>query len=277
MFRELPIPVHPEVTDRLQRLELPFGPDGVDPYGVDRQELARFFTLLRWIYRDYFTVRVHHAERVPARGAAMLVGNHSGGVAIDGLIVVGACFFELEPPRLAQGMADRFLARLPFVAPATARLGHFTGLPEHALRMLRDGRLLMVFPEGTRGTAKLYHERHDLVRFGTGFLRIAQQARVPIVPFGFVGAGDAIPTVLNLYRLGRRLGLPYVPLTPWLLPVPRPTELHVLFGDPMHFEGDERTPDEVVTERVEAVRTCIADLIAEGVAARVRPRKDVAS
>ncbi len=268
MFRELPIAVHPEVAERLRRLELPFGPDGIDPYGVDRAELARFFTIVRWLYRDYFTVRVHHPGRVPPRGAAMLVGNHSGGVAVDGLMVVGACFFELEPPRLAQGMADRFLARLPFVAPATTRLGHFTGLPEHAERLLGDGRLLMVFPEGTRGTAKLYHERDSLVRFGTGFLRIAQAARVPIVPFGFVGAGEAVPTVVNLYRLGRLFGLPYVPLTPWLLPLPRPTELHLVFGEPMRFEGDESTPDEVVQQRVEQVRARIAALIAEGRAAR---------
>ncbi len=36
-----------------------------------------------------------------------------------------------------------------------------------------DERLLMVFPEGSRGTAKLYGDRNSLVGFGTGFLRLA--------------------------------------------------------------------------------------------------------
>jgi 1-acyl-sn-glycerol-3-phosphate acyltransferase len=83
----------------------------------------------------------------------MLVGNHSGGVAIDGMMVIASQFFEMEPPRLAQGMAEKFLNQMPFASQITSRLGHLTGLPEHAERLLADERMLMVFPEGARGTA----------------------------------------------------------------------------------------------------------------------------
>ena len=49
----------------------------------------------------------------------------------------------------------------------------------------------MVFPEGQKGTAKLYKERYSLVDFGTGFVRLALKTKTPIVPLGFVGGGDA--------------------------------------------------------------------------------------
>ena len=49
-----------------------------------------------------------------------------------------------------------------------SRTGQLTGLPEHAERLLEDDRLLMVFPEGARGTAKLFRERNSLVDFGIG-------------------------------------------------------------------------------------------------------------
>ena len=58
----------------------------------------------------------------------------------------------------------------------------------------------MVFPEGARGTAKLYKERYSLVHFGTGFVRLALKTKTPIVPFGFLGGGEAMPTIANAVR-----------------------------------------------------------------------------
>src|SRR4030095_7790311 len=122
------------------------------------------------------------------------------------------------PPRLAQGMAEKFLNQFPVASLWTSRTGQFTGLPEHAIRLLEDERLLMVFPEGARGTAKLYKQRHSLVEFGTGFIRLALKTGTPIVPLGFAGGGEAFPTVVNSYALGRLMGVPYLPVTPYLLP-----------------------------------------------------------
>ena len=253
-----------EVNDRIKRLEIPFNRFGVDPYGISRRHLRLGLSTLVWFYRHYFRVHVHHADRVPARGRAMLVGNHSGGVALDAAMVIASCFWELDPPRLAQGMAEKFLARTPFLAPWTTRCGQFTGLPEHAVKLLEDDRLLMVFPEGARGTAKLYPERHSLVRFGTGFVRLALETGSPIVPLAFLGGGEAIPTIHNSERLGELVGAPYVPLTPWLLTVPLPVRLDIVYGEPMRFEGTGNEDDEVIFELVARVRDRVADLIEEG-------------
>ena len=88
----IPLPTDPEVAARVELLELPFNRHGVDPYGIDKAELAKLYTLLRFFYAKYFDVRVHGIEHVPPRGRAMLVGNHSGGYAIDAVMVIASCF-----------------------------------------------------------------------------------------------------------------------------------------------------------------------------------------
>jgi 1-acyl-sn-glycerol-3-phosphate acyltransferase len=256
------------IRSRVDRLELPFNALGVDPYGISKRHLAMGFAALGWLYRRYFSVKCHGIDKVPKRGRAMLVGNHCGGVALDGAMVLASVFLELDPPRLAQGMAEKFINRLPFASVMASRCGQFTGLPEHAERLLRDDRLLMVFPEGARGTAKLFKERNSLVAFGTGFVRLAMKTKTPIVPLGFVGGGDAIPTVANLYSLGRLFGVPYIPVTPWLVALPRPVALEIVYGDPIRLEGTGDEEDEVIEAHVAEVKARIGRLIEEGRDAR---------
>lgn len=258
------LPVDPEVRERLDRLELPFNPYGVDPYGISKAHLGPFFTALRFFFKHYFSVESHGLHHVPTHGRVMLVGNHSGGFAIDGAMVIASTFFEMEPPRLAQGMAEKFMNKLPFASQITSRLGHLTGLPEHAERLLADERMLMVFPEGARGTAKLYKERYSLVNFGQGFMRLAMKMRTPIVPLAFLGGGEAVPTITNAYRLGKLLGVPYVPVTPWGLAVPIPAKLEIYYSEPMFFDGTGSEEDETVNAYVDAVKSRIAGLIETG-------------
>ena len=87
-------------------------------------------------------------------------------------MVLTSMLLEMDPPRMAHAMADKFINRLPIASTWSNRTGQFTGLPEHAERLLADERLLIVFPEGHLGTAKLYPERYSLVNFGTGFVRL---------------------------------------------------------------------------------------------------------
>jgi 1-acyl-sn-glycerol-3-phosphate acyltransferase len=258
----------PDVEARVARLELPWNAAGLDPYGISQRDLVRWLSPLAWFYRHWFRVQVHGIAHVPPRGRAMLIGNHSGGVALDGAMVIASMLLEMEPPRLAQGMVEKFLTRLPFAAQWTSRCGQFTGVPEACERLLEDERLLMIFPEGARGTAKLYWQRHSLVEFGTGFMRLALATGTPIVPFAFIGGGEAIPTVMNLYAVGKLVGAPYIPVTPWLVPLPRRVPLSIHYGEPMRFSGSGHEEDEVIHGHVEQVKQRIAALIEQGKAAR---------
>lgn len=252
----------PEVERRVDRLEIPFNRHGLDPYGVSKKDLVRWASVLAWFYKNYFHVTVEGIEHVPPRGRAMLVGNHSGGIALDGAMVLASMLLEMEPPRLAQAMVEKFMNLVPFMSEWSARTGQLTGLPEHAERILRDERLLLVFPEGARGTAKLYWQRHSLVDFGSGFVRLALSTQTPIVPFAFIGGGEAIPTVLNLYKIGKLLGAPYIPVTPWLLPLPRRVPLKIVYSEPIRLQGSASDEDAVIEGHVETVKQRIAALIA---------------
>ena len=253
-----------EISARVDRLELPFDARGVDEFGVSKWHLTAAFRASSFLYRNYFHVKCSGLSHIPPRGRAMLVGNHSGGVALDAAMVIASCFFELEPPRLAQGMAEKFINRFPFASTWASRCGQLTGLPEHAQRLLEADRLLMVFPEGARGTAKLWTERHSLVDFGTGFLRLALRTRSPIVPFAFLGGADAIPTVLNFYKLGKLIGVPYLPVTPWILPLPIPASLSVHYGEPLLLQGSGDEDDDTIARHVEEVKGRIRALIERG-------------
>jgi 1-acyl-sn-glycerol-3-phosphate acyltransferase len=244
----------------MERLDVPFGQLGSDPFGISRPHLARLLTALGWLYRRYHRVRVQGLEHIPMRGRAMLVGNHSGGIPLDAGMVIAAAFFDLEPPRLVQGMVERFVSRLPVLSSWATRTGQLPGLPEHATQLLAAERLLMVFPEGARGSAKLFPKRNSLIGFGTGFLRLALQMSCPIVPFGFVGGGEAVPTIVNLRRLGRLVGIPYLPVTPYGLPVPLPVRLDVRFGAPLQLDGSGDETDDVIVSQVDQVKHAIATL-----------------
>ncbi|WP_394828515.1 lysophospholipid acyltransferase family protein [Pendulispora albinea] len=256
------------IAERVERLQIPFSPWGVDPYGVSKKHLTRAYTALEFFYRHYFSVETHGLENVPRRGRAMLVGNHAGGIAIDATMVWGSVFFEMEPPRLAQGMAEKFIIRFPFASSWSGKVGQFTGLPEHAERLLEEDRLLMVFPEGARGTAKLFKERNSLVDFGTGFLRLALKTKTPIIPFGFLGGGDALPTVANSYKLGKKLGVPYIPIVAYWPPIPLPVKLEIHYGAPLVFQGTGSEEDEVIAGYVDEVKSSIAQLIDRGLRVR---------
>jgi len=258
------LPIDPQIAERIDALNLSFNKFGIDPYGIARTDLIRFMSGFAWIYRHYFKVDVYGLENVPSHGRAMLIGNHSGGVAIDAAMVMGSMLLDAEPPRLPQAMIDRFIHQFPGASQIMSRTGQFTGNPDQAIRLLRDDRLLLVFPEGARGTAKLAKDADTLVGFGTGFMRLALETKSPIIPFGFVGGGEALPTVANLKTLGRLIGIPYIPITKWGVLVPKPTRFQLLYGKPMVFEGSGHERDEICGAMVDEVKTRISDLIRQG-------------
>ena len=257
-----------EIRDRVNALDLPFNRYGMDPYGVSREHLVGLYQTLSLAYRHYFRVSVRGIENIPDKGGALLIGNHSGGVPVDAPLVFTSAFLEHNPPRFVHAMVEYFAQKWPFVSPLFSRTGQLTGLPEHALRLLGDGRLVLAFPEGARGTGKLYRDRYKLVRFGTGFVRMALAAQVPIIPFAFIGGEEAVPTLMRLKRLGRLLGAPYIPVPMQLAPIPIPVTCQIYYGKPIHFEGDGSESDEVIAEYADIVKQRIASMVAHGLSER---------
>ena len=96
------------------------------------------------------------------------------------------------------------------------KLGGVPAHPANVHRLLDDEQqLVLVFPEGRKGTEKLYKDRYRLRRFGRGgFVEAAMRAKTPIVPIAVLGAEEAMPMFAQIGLLQRLTGLIYFPVTP---------------------------------------------------------------
>ena len=68
--------------------------------------------------------------------------------------------------------------------------------------------------------------------------------------------------------LATALRLPYIPVTPWGLALPKPCPVHIAYGEPMIFDGDGTEEDKVVVGYVEEVKARIGQLITDARRAR---------
>ncbi|HZO14250.1 MAG TPA: lysophospholipid acyltransferase family protein [Polyangiaceae bacterium] len=240
---------------------------GFDKWGYSPEHVKKSAKLWAWMYRHYWRVETHGIENVPP-GRGLLIGNHSSQLAYDGVMVAMAMLLEAEPPRGVRAMIEKFFQLQPFVNVMMARSGQLTGLPENCERLLAEEHLIMVFPEGARGGGKTVWERYQLQQFGQGFMRLALKTRAPIIPFGFIGGEEVCPALVNLKPVARLLGMPYLPITPTLLPLPLPAKCSIYFGEPLRFEGTGTEEDGEVLEKIEAVKASVASLIERGRAER---------
>ncbi len=239
----------------------------VDEWGRSEhmREIAR--RLYDPIYRKWFRVEWEGLEKIPAHGGALLVANHAAAIPSDAPVIMHG--IETEVQRPVYGLADFFFKTLPVVGTMWSRLGGLPAHPDNAYRLLREQeQLVLVFPEGSKGPSKMYHERYQLRRFGRGgFVEIAMRAGVPVIPIAVVGAEESMPIVAKLPSIAKRLGAPYVPVTANMLAFgplgaiayfPAKFKLKVL--DPVHFNvapDQERYSRSRIMDESEKIRDLI--------------------
>jgi 1-acyl-sn-glycerol-3-phosphate acyltransferase len=160
------------------------------------------------LFRLGFRLTGNGVERVPRRGSLLLAANHQS--VLDPPLI-GAVL-----PRELDFMAKAELFRVPLFGGLIRRLhahpvdrtGSDAGALRLALRLLAEGRALLVFPEGTRGTGG----RLGPARPGAGML--AALSGAPVLPVYVRGSDRALPRGAV---------------------VPRPARVTVTFGQPMRF------------------------------------------
>jgi 1-acyl-sn-glycerol-3-phosphate acyltransferase len=189
----------------------------VDDWGRS-EPVEDFFdrTLVEFFYRLWFRCEVEGIENVPAEGGALLVSNHSGALPPDAPMIAKAIKEEHSRPRPLNLTVEHFFKGYPGFSMLLPKIGAVPAHPANVHRLLFDERqLVLVFPEGRKGTEKLYKDRYRLRRFGRGgFVEAAMRARAPIVPIAVVGAEEAAPVFAQIKPLQRLTGLLYFPITP---------------------------------------------------------------
>jgi 1-acyl-sn-glycerol-3-phosphate acyltransferase len=162
-----------------------------------------------------FRLQGRGGEHVPSTGPVLLVANHSS--VLDPPLVGGVT------PRPVSFLAKAELFGIPGLGWLIRRLnarpvrreGADPGALRTALKVLQDGGVLLVFPEGTRGEEGVLRPP----KAGAGMLAVLSGAAV--VPVYIAGSGRAWPR-------GQR----------W----PRPARVTVTFGPPLRFGAESGTP-----------------------------------
>jgi 1-acyl-sn-glycerol-3-phosphate acyltransferase len=252
----------------------------VDDFGFDREWTESLLPIFEWIYRHYWRVETTGVENVPATGRGLLVANHAGVLPWDGAMIKTALF--AEPPYLARharALIAQFFFGLPWLSWFLRRTGQTVGHPDDSARLLEREELVLVFPEGVKGTGKPWSERYRLRRFGRGgFVQVAIRARAPIVPVSVVGSEEIYPMLGNLEPVARLAGLPYFPVTPiypWLGllgTLPLPSKWRIQFHPAV---PTDRLPPEAAEDQnlVMTLSDQIRETIQQGVYDNLRLRK----
>ena len=262
-----------DIDERMLRIPTRLNPYGYDAWGFHPSSARIAMLITAHIYYYWFRVETHGIERVPP-GRVLLISNHAGQIALDAAMISAACFLEGEPPRVIRGMGEYWLPTVPFVNQLMVRTGSVVGTRKNAVDLLRNEEAVIAFPEGIRGMNKLIWERYQLQEFGQGFMRLALETDTPIVPIAVVGSEEQAMAIANFMPLARLLRMPAFPVTltwPWLGPLgalPLPVKYRIYFGEPMRFEGNPSDEDEVIGEKVEAVKARIASMLAAGLSER---------
>ena len=250
----------------------------VDEFGLDRSFDAKLRPVLDFIYKRYFRIQTEGIENVPSEGRAVVVGNHSGSIPIDGLMLRTALRTDHPASRDLRWLAEDFLFYLPFAGVFMNRAGAVRACQENAERLLSRDNLIAVFPEGVQGIRKLFRDRYRLQRFGRGgYIRLCLRTRAPLIPCAIIGGEEASPLLYRFDALADLLRIPYLPVTPTfpalgaLGLVPAPTKWRIKFGEPIAFDnyGPEAADDDLLVGRLsERVRTTIQSMLETGLKKR---------
>src|SRR4051795_3850226 len=216
-------------------------------------------TIVDFFYKYWFRADVEGIENVPSSGGALLVSNHSGALPPDAAVIAKSIKEEHPHPRPLNITVEHFFKGYPGFSMLMPKIGCVAAHPANVHRLLYDEeQLVLVFPEGRKGTEKLYKNRYRLRRFGRGgFVDAAMRARAPIVPVCVVGAEGAAPIFAHLPPLQRLTGLVYAPLTPTfphfgLLGMLGylPAKFRIRFLEPIQFDESGLDEDESLVQTV---------------------------
>ncbi|MBW3595536.1 MAG: 1-acyl-sn-glycerol-3-phosphate acyltransferase, partial [Actinobacteria bacterium] len=161
-----------------------------------------FKGILKPILIGLYSIKPEGRENVPKKGPAIIAANHLS--FLDSFFI----------PLVVQKRKVTYLAKADYFKNwKTAWFFNMVGqIPtereggkksEHALSaaldVLKQGKLLGIYPEGTRSPdGRLYRGR-------TGVARLALQAGVPVIPTGLIGTSEVMPIDHKIPKLTGRL------------------------------------------------------------------------
>jgi 1-acyl-sn-glycerol-3-phosphate acyltransferase len=244
-----------------------------------RESLPRLWLLASL----YFRAEVRGLGNVPEEGPVLLVGNHSGGnlTPDTGVFTLAfSTYFGVE--RAFYQLAHNLVLSMPGLS-FLRKYGTVAASPDNARKALRAGAAVLVYPGGDYEVHRPSWQGRR-VDFGgrKGFLRLALEERVPIVPVVSIGGqetalflsrGERLAKGLRLDKLFRLKVLPISLAPPWGINVgdmfghvPLPAKITVEALPPIDLRrefGDDPDLGEVYDHLVRVMQETLDALAAE--------------
>jgi 1-acyl-sn-glycerol-3-phosphate acyltransferase len=180
--------------------------DGNDIDAWDPDYIRRVLPVWRALMRTYFRGEVRGLDNIPAQGPSLLVGNHSGGTLIaDTFVFAGEFYAHFGPERRFHQLAHDVAARLP--GTGLGRWGTVAASHDNARKAFDKAAPVLVYPGGDYETYRpSWHS--DRIEFGgrKGFVRLALERGVPVVPVVAIGGQETALFVTRGQRAARATG-----------------------------------------------------------------------
>jgi 1-acyl-sn-glycerol-3-phosphate acyltransferase len=231
----------------------------------------------------WFRGEVRGLGNIPDDGPVLLVGNHSGGNLTPDTTVFTVAFSSyFGAERAFYQLAHNLVLTMPGLA-WLRKFGTVAASPSNARKALESGAALLVYPGGDYEVHRPSWERHRIdFNRRKGFLRLALEHEVPIVPVVSIGGqetalflsrGERLARLLALDRMFRLKVLPISIALPWGLNVgdmlghiPLPAKITVETLPPIDLRaefGPDPDLDEVYDHLLRVMQDALDALAAE--------------
>jgi 1-acyl-sn-glycerol-3-phosphate acyltransferase len=234
---------------------------------VDQSELMELQKYFWNPLMDYwFRMEIEGWEHLP-EPPVLVVGVHAGAPFVWDAWTVGIQWWRrFGSDRVLHGTAHDALMAAPLIGSYFRRMGVLPAAPDSIAGALAAGHDVALWPGGEVDSLRPWVMRDEAVLAGRkGFVRMAINAGVPIVPVATVGGPDSMPVLVRGRRLARALRLDKIArlkmfpiglsapwgLAPSMLPeIPLPTKIRTAFQPPVDIDPDPaRASDEAYVQR----------------------------
>ena len=222
------------------------------------------------LYHLWWRVEAVGLERLPARGGAIVVVNRAPALVPYEPMVVAMALGGVRATGAVRPLLDARVMRAPALGPLLRSGGASRDTADVMRRLLGRSSWVVTGPETDALFGKTFGDRYRLARFGRAFARVAIETGTPVVPVAVIGSEETHPVLGRLSAAARWLGVPTVPVTPTLVPLPTKWRLHI--GEPIdvadrYAPADAERP-ECMARLADQARERLQGLILEGLRRR---------
>lgn len=246
-----------------------------------------------WLLKRYFRLEVTGWENIPDT-PCLFIGVHSGGpLCMDAWTLPVAWWKHFRTTRTIHTTSHDMVFKVPFFGKYIRNGGGISANKDAIIAAINAGHDVMLWPGGVDDAARVWTKRDTAILGGrTGFIRLAKQLGIPIVPVATVGGHDTLfvlsegrglakfinttfPKIKKMIRtdvIPITLSFP-LGVTLHVLPlqnIPLPSKIRTEFLKPIYLTSMSDNP---TVEEVKSMYSKVESTIQEGMTRLAKKRK----